>query len=285
VLDRIAEILEAEDENPFRVRAYRQGAQAVRYAEQNAAELAHANNEALTGIPNIGSGIAAVIGEYVREGKSELLKELERDAPPEAVLSRVPGIGPELARRIVDKLDAQTLQELEEAAHDGRLAEVEGFGPKRVQGVQASLSGMLSRSARIRQRERTEAAASNGKPDERPSVDLLLKVDEEYRRRAAAGKLETIAPKRFNPHGDAWLPILHAKHDGWSFTALYSNTAQAHKLGRTKDWVVIYYERGGNERQYTVVTETRGALEGKRVVRGREAENRKHYQTSAKVKG
>jgi hypothetical protein len=280
VLDRIAEILEAEDENPFRVRAYRQGAQAVRYTDQTVADLARRQDgDGLTEIPNIGSGIAAVIGEYVRSGKSELLQELEQHTPPEAVLSRVPGIGPELARRIVEKLDVQTLPELEEAAHDGRLAEVEGFGQKRIEGVQASLAGLLSRSARVRQRSRT----ANGKTgDERPSVDLLLDIDADYRRKAEAGKLQTIAPRRFNPGEEAWLPVLHAKREGWSFTALYSNTAQAHKLGKTKDWVVIYYERDGDERQYTVVTETRGALEGKRVVRGREAENLRHYGVEAK---
>ena len=283
VLDRIAEILEAEDENPFRVRAYRQGAQTVRNADQSIAELARRKDaEELTSLANIGSGIAAVIGEYVREGRSQLLEELEVNAPPEAVMTRVPGIGPELARRIVEKLDVQTLQELEEAASDGRLAEVEGFGRKRIEGVRASLAGMLSRSARVRQRERSESGkAAGNNDDERPSIALLLDVDAEYRRKADAGKLQTIAPRRFNPNGDAWLPVLHAKRDGWSFTALYSNTSQAHQLGKTRDWVVIYYERDGNERQYTVVTETRGPLEGRRVVRGREAENRRYYAAGA----
>ena len=58
-------------------------------------------------------------------------------------------------------------------------------------------------------------------------------------------------------------------------TALFSNTALAHQLGRTGDWVVIYFNReGGTEHQRSVVTETRGPLEGQRVVRGREAECR-----------
>jgi hypothetical protein len=61
-------------------------------------------------------------------------------------------------------------------------------------------------------------------------------------------------------------------------TALFSNTALAHELGRTHDWVVIYFGRdGGPEHQRTVVTETRGPLEGRRVVRGREGECREHY--------
>ena len=94
---------------------------------------------------------------------------------------------------------------------------------------------------------------------------------------AAAGTLRTIAPKRFNPEGAAWLPILHTQRGEWHFTALYSNTARAHELGRTRDWVVIYfYDDHHVEGQHTVVTETRGALAGRRVVRGREAECRAH---------
>jgi hypothetical protein len=106
-----------------------------------------------------------------------------------------------------------------------------------------------------------------------PSVDLLLDVDAEYRRKAAAGTLPKIAPKRFNPERIAWLPILHTQRDKWHFTALFSNTARAHELGRTGDWVVLYYDDDDHqEGQNTVVTETKGAMSGKRVVRGREAE-------------
>ena len=99
-------------------------------------------------------------------------------------------------------------------------------------------------------------------------------MDAEYRRRAAAGELRRIAPRRFNPGGQAWLPVLHVDRDGWSFTALYSNTARAHELGTTRDWVVVYAERDGREDQCTVVTERSGALRGERVVRGREDECR-----------
>jgi putative hydrolase len=85
--------------------------------------------------------------------------------------------------------------------------------------------------------------------------------------------LPKIAPRRFNPSGEAWLPILHTERGEWHFTALFSNTARAHELGRNRDWVVIYFhEDSGPEGQRTVVTETRGPAAGQRVVRGREAE-------------
>jgi putative hydrolase len=130
---------------------------------------------------------------------------------------------------------------------------------------------MLSRSRPHR------TVAATGAVEE-PPVAMLLDVDREYRERAAAGDLPTIAPRRFNPSGEAWLPVLHAERGAWHFTALFSNTAQAHQLGRTRDWVVIYfYDDEHAEGQHTVVTETHGALTGRRVVRGRETECRAHY--------
>ncbi len=57
-------------------------------------------------------------------------------------------------------------------------------------------------------------------------------------------------------------------------TVLFSNTARAHELGKTHDWVVIYYQKDGPEAQCTVVTEFRGPLKGKRVIRGREHERK-----------
>ena len=102
---------------------------------------------------------------------------------------------------------------------------------------------------------------------------MLLDVDREYRNAATAGQLPTLAPRRFNPAGAAWLPILHTERGAWRFTALFSNTALAHRLGRTRDWVVIFYETdAAPESQCTVVTETHGPLAGRRVVRGRESE-------------
>jgi putative hydrolase len=68
---------------------------------------------------------------------------------------------------------------------------------------------------------------------------------------------------------------------GWSFTALYYNTARAHKLGKTKDWVVMYFERIGYEDQATVVMERCGPLSGKRVVRGREQACKRYYRSRA----
>lgn len=275
VLERVADLLEVQQANPFRVRAFRNAARAARDAPRPVVEiLAEEGPKGLERLPGIGRGIASAIHEYVTTGRLGMLERLEGEVAPEDLFARVPGIGEGLAHRIREQLGIETLEDLELAAHDGRLEALHGFGRRRVEGVRQALAGMLARSARRRLRE---LRAREAPPPDRPDVGTLLSVDDEYRRRAAAGELRRIAPRRFNPTGEAWLPILHTERGDWHFTALFSNTAQAHELGTTHDWVVIYYERDGREDQCTVVTETRGPLEGRRVVRGREAECRAFY--------
>ena len=156
---------------------------------------------------------------------------------------------------------------MEAAAHDGRLEQVRGFGHRRTAMVRAALAEMLARVRRGPLRR-----------DDEPGVDLLLDVDREYREKAIAGQLFKIAPKRFNPKGEAWLPVLHTVRGTWHFTALYSNTARAHQLGRVTDWVVIFFRKDNQaEGQHTVVTEARGEAAGRRIVRGREAECLRYY--------
>lgn len=281
LFQQIADLLEQqEEENPFRIRAYRQGAQQIRQMERPLAEIVRGgDHQALENLPDIGSGLAALIVEFVETGCSSLLDDLRGSSSPVDQLAKLPGLGVELAGRIVEKLDIETLPELEQAAHDGRLETVEGFGPRRIEAVKVGLSGLLTRSARRRSQrlERGEARESEG---EIPSVALLLELDAEYRQKAETDELRKIAPRRFNPDNEAWLPIMHEERKGWLFTVLYSNTARAHELNMTRDWVVIYYKRSDQERQNTVVTATRGPLEGKRVVRGREKECISHYNSA-----
>jgi DNA polymerase (family 10) len=115
-----------------------------------------------------------------------------------------------------------------------------------------------------------------------PSAQLILGIDAEYRKKAAAGRLKKIAPKKLNPEGKAWLPIMSTERERWRFTVLFSNTQRAHDLGKTNDWVVVYYDDGSGERKCTVVTEFKGELNGKRVIRGREKECGEYYETGVK---
>jgi hypothetical protein len=279
-LERVADLLEVQRASGWRVRAYRNAAASVRAAPEPLFRVAEREGSAgLERLPAVGRSIAALIRELALTGRLGLLDRLEGQVSPEDLFTSVPGIGEELAQRIHRELGIETLEELELAAHDGRLSGIRGFGPRRIQALRHALAGLLGDSARRRARRqrwleagRPEAPGPAGPAGERPSLLAILDVDAEYRRRAEAGELHRIAPRRFNPTQEAWLPVLHAEREGYSLTALYSNTARAHELGATRDWVVIYYERDGEEGQCTAVTERRGPLAGRRVVRGREAE-------------
>jgi putative hydrolase len=275
-LREAADLLEAQGANPFRVSAYRRAADTVRELPEDLAALVE--REGATGLealPGIGRGIASALIEMTRSGRWMQLERLRGSADPIGLFTAVPGLGHRLAERIHDELHVDTLEALELAAHDGRLETVPGVGPRRAASIRSSLQSMLSRG---RPRRADLAGTPGAHRHSGPSVATLLAVDREYRDKAHAGQLPTIAPKRFNPTGEAWLPVLHTETDGYHFTALYSNTALAHQLDRTRDWVVVYfYDDEHAEGQHTVVTETHGPLTGRRVVRGREAECRQHY--------
>jgi hypothetical protein len=267
-LDEMAALLRSQGANPFRVRAYEGGAAALRRLEEPVSGLLDRGGvEALEQLPGIGHTLARSVRDLVRFGYSPMLQRLRGDADPVRLLASVPGIGRRFAARLHDELNLETLEDLEAAAHDGRLERLAGFGPKRLAGVRAVLAERLGRVRRASAGTRV------------PSAGELLSVDREYREAAAAQRLPMIAPRRFNPEGRRWLPILHTTRNDRHYTALFSNTARAHELGRTNDWVVIYCDRGDSDGQWTVVTSRGGALRGQRVVRGRERECERYYST------
>lgn len=264
----IAAVLENRDANPYRVGAYRRAAGVLRDLDKPVSEIVAVEGEkGLRELPGIGRSLAASIVEFLHTGRISRLERIRGRKDPVALLASIPGIGFETAEKIHEHLGIETLEELEVAAHDGDLATVPGFGRKRIRGVIDVLAGRLGPMSRTTYRR-----------GEVPGVTELLDVDREYRESAARGKLRRIAPKRFNPNGEAWLPVLHTRRGDRFYTALYSNTARAHELGRTKDWVVLYYEGPEGSGQQTVVTARHGQMAGKRVVRGRERETQEYYE-------
>jgi len=267
-LDEVARVLQDQDANPYRVRAYRRAAETLRRLERPVAEvLTERGLPGLQAFPGIGESLARSIRDIVVTGRLPMLDRLRGRSDPVALLASVPGIGRRTAERLHHDLGIDTLEELEGAAHDGRLASLGGFGEKRLAGVRDSLAQRLGRIRRP-----AEATADAEAP-----VLELLDVDREYREKAASGLLQRIAPRRLNPSGEAWLPVLHTTRRERHYTALYSNTPRAHSLGTTRDWVVLYYDGGRGERQATVITSRRGPLLGRRIVRGREDECARHY--------
>lgn len=261
-----AELLRQQDANPFRVNAYLRAAQTIEDLDEDVRQILREGGiDGLVALPTIGRGLAASIDEIAQSGRLSQLDRLRGHASPEKLFQTVPGIGPSLAQAIHDSLHIESLEALEIAAADGRLESVDGIGPRRVAAIRSCLASLLGR-----------ATAGNRALENLPAVNILLDIDQEYRNKVAADKLPKIAPRRFNPESQAWLPILHTDRQDWHFTALFSNTARAHELNKTDDWVVLFFYDGDHrEGQGTVVTESRGPLQGRRVVRGREAECRR----------
>jgi hypothetical protein len=268
-LNEYAAYLEGEDTNVYRVRAYRRAAATVLEQERPLAEVVNEKGRlGLEELPGIGPSLAYTIEGLIRTGEFRTLRPDAGHVDPERLLTSLPGIGRQLAHTLYEQLGIKTLEEVERAAHDGRLAQA-GIGPKRLRGLIDALAG------RLRRNRLPELILGE------PSVAALLAIDEEYRLQADGDRLPRVAPRRFNPEHEPWLPLYVSDRDGWRFRALFSNTALAYRLGKTHDWVVIAFHDGFNSGQRTVVTETRGELRGLRVVRGRERECRMYYQEHA----
>jgi hypothetical protein len=266
-LREVADLLHGQEASPYRVAAYRRAADTIAGLEEDVARLVRQGGmAALCALPGIDRALASVIEELVRSGRLGLLDRLRGTLDVEALFQTIPGVGPKLARLLSEGLHVDTLEALEEAAREGRLARLPGIGARRALALGGALALMLGR---VRSRRPRSAPPTVAEPD----VETLLDVDAEYRRRAAAGELPRIAPRRNNPTGQAWLPILHTQRGPWHLTALFSNTTRAHLLGRDHDWVIVYFHHDSEpERQRTVVTEISGPATGRRVVRGREDE-------------
>lgn len=269
-LEEAARLLRDQGAAPYRVRAYLRAAGSVRGSARPVDEIFRQQGlDGLKALRGVGNSIARAIRELIVHGRLPMLDRLRGEADPVRLLASVPGIGFRLADRLHEELGLETLADLEAAAHDGRLETIAGFGEKRLAGIRDSLAHRLGRL------HRTPVVAPL------PPVAELLDVDREYREQAAAGRLRRIAPRRFNTAGAAWLPVLHTRRGRRAYTALFSNTARAHRAGKTTDWVVLYEDEGAGERLHTVITADRGPRAGSRVVAGREAECEAYYKGRA----
>jgi hypothetical protein len=255
-----AAALERNGHNLYRVRSYRRAASVVKMLPRPVSELlAEGGRPALEAIGGIGEHLSYTLEGLVRTGEFKTMGVDAGPLDPERSLTSLPGVGPRLALRMREELGITSVAEVEKAAHDGRLGKV-GIGAKRLRALLAVLAAR-------REGERGDAAATE------PAVTDLLAVDEEFRTLALAqAKNLRLSSWDGIPADTGSAPVLQTRRGGWSFRATFSNTSLAHRLGLTRDWVVIRFDDGVNAGERTVVTETRNHLCGQRVVRGRERE-------------
>ncbi len=149
IFNRIADILEIQDENPFRIRAYRNAARTVQGLTYSLAEKVAAGDNLVT-LPGIGKDLAGKIREIVETGTTKKLQELERAVAPELIdLLKVPGLGPKRLKRLRDYLQINNLKDLEKAAREGRIRQIPGFGEKTEKNMLAELSELQRRITRF----------------------------------------------------------------------------------------------------------------------------------------
>ena len=165
VLDQIASLLELKGENPFRVRAFRTAARTI---SSGTGDLAGALDDgSLAAARGIGPAILQIVTDLVRQDRSRVFEELRDEVPPVLVeMLGISGLGVAKVRLIHEQLGVDTLTELEDAARDGRLAKLPGFGPRSAENVLRGLSFLRRQSATLlvhhaaREAEEARAALS-----------------------------------------------------------------------------------------------------------------------------
>ena len=130
IFDEIADFLEIEDENPFRIRAYRNAARTVRGLGSELKEMVAAAED-LTELPGIGKELAAKIREMLETGTVKALVKLQQRIPQSVTeILKLPNLGPKRVRILYHDLKIENLQQLAKAAGQGRIRTLEGFGEK-----------------------------------------------------------------------------------------------------------------------------------------------------------
>jgi len=150
IFTEIADLLEIEGDNPFRVRAYRNAARSVGELGRSVQTMI-AKGDDLKSVPGIGADLDAKIREIAATGTCALLERLRQTLPPAITeLLQIPGLGPKRVRALHEALDVETLAQLAQAAREGRIRELPGFGAKTEAHIIESIDARLNKSRRFR---------------------------------------------------------------------------------------------------------------------------------------
>lgn len=194
IFEEIADLLEIQGENPFRIRAYRNAAREMQSLGVPASEMI-AKGEDLTELPGIGNDLAAKISEIVATGKCKALEKLRAKFPPTiTTLLKLPGLGPKRVKMLYDELKVESVAALKQAARAGLIRELPGFGEK----TEAAILEALAQHAEEATRFKLAIAAQYAEP----LVDYLgksrnvkqVEIAGSYRRfRETVGDLDILA--------------------------------------------------------------------------------------------
>jgi DNA polymerase (family 10) len=150
MFEHLADLLEIREENPFRIRAYRNAARVIRGHSRSMAELVGSGAD-LDALPGIGKDLAEKIATIVRTGKLPLLEQVRAKVPAALVeMTRIEGLGPKRAKALYQALRIRSLEDLQRAARSGRIRELKGFGARTEQLIGQRAARVASAERRIK---------------------------------------------------------------------------------------------------------------------------------------
>jgi DNA polymerase (family 10) len=242
ILREIADLLEIKADNPFKIRAYRNGADIV---ANHPHELTTLDPAALREIPGIGKDLAARIREIADTGDAEYHRELVALFPPTVLdLLHLQGVGPKTVATLYRELNIRTLEDLEQAAAGGRIRELRGMGAKKEALILSALE------------ERKRHAGRHLLPDAHDAAAALVL---HLRERAGAADLDAVGSLRRGCEscGDIDILASGATAPLMEHFADYRLVERILGLGETKSSVLV---RGGFQADLRLVaSESRGA--------------------------
>ena len=169
VFDRLATLLEIEGSNPFRIRAYRNAARLIEGHSEQMAALIEEGRD-LSKLPGIGEDLAEKIATLVETGSLPLLEEVEQRVPRAlAELTRIEGLGPKRVQQLYQELEVRSLDDLAKAVDAGKVHELEGFGAKTEEAIRAGIAQLEGEEKRMRLADAEEVAE--------PLAEFLRGVD------------------------------------------------------------------------------------------------------------
>ncbi|MEY3460249.1 MAG: polymerase/3-5 exonuclease PolX, partial [Planctomycetota bacterium] len=190
----LADLLEIQNANPFRIRAYRNAARTISGLAETLSDTVAAGGD-LTELPGIGADLARQIREIVSTGQHSGLQELKQQVPPGVLdMLRIPGVGPKKAAVFFHQLGLTTLDQLKAACEAGKLAQIKGFGAKTEASILQNISQAAQHAARISIADaRAAAEAIVADLKQLPGVTECEAAGSCRRRRETCGDLDVLA--------------------------------------------------------------------------------------------
>jgi DNA polymerase (family X) len=202
LFEQLADLLEIREDNPFRIRAYRNAARVIRGHARSMADLVDSGAD-LAELPGIGADLAGKIATIVHTGKLPLLEQLRAKVPrPLVAMTRIEGLGPKRAKALYRALKIRSLEDLQRAARSGRIREIKGFGARTEQLIGQRAARIASAQRRIKLSEAEDIVGPLVKQLQSVDGVRTVEVAGSYRRRRdTVGDLDLLVSASRNASG------------------------------------------------------------------------------------